>query len=105
MCKCKLLSTTVADRTGFVFCNDGRALPLAEALYLQIMEQRDEIENRLATDLNKRDNTHNEHISEVFIEMEPVGNNNWREQTGVYRPRTIAPANGWRHGGQQMVHK
>ena len=43
-------------------------------------------------DINKLDNSQNEHVSEIFIEMEPADNDNWREQTGVYRQRTIAPS-------------
>lgn len=67
-------------------------LTVTEDLYVRVMEQKDEIQTRLATDLNKLDNNQNEHVSEVFIEMETAGNDNWREETGVYRPRTIAPS-------------
>lgn len=67
-------------------------LTITEDLYVRVMEQKDEMQTRLATDLNKLDNSQNEHVSEVFIEMEPADNDNWREETGVYRPRTIAPS-------------
>jgi len=67
-------------------------LTITEGLYVRVMEQKDEMQTRLATDLNKLDNSQNEHVSEVFIEMEPADNDNWREETGVYRPRTIAPS-------------
>lgn len=67
-------------------------LTVTEDLYVRIMEQKDKIQPRLATDLNKLDNCQNEHVSKVFIEMEAANNDNWREETGVYRPRTIAPS-------------
>lgn len=67
-------------------------LTVSEDLYLRIIDKKDDIRGRIATDLNKLDNSQNEHVSEVFIEMEPADNDNWREQTGVYRPRTIAPS-------------
>lgn len=67
-------------------------LTVIEDLYVRVMEQKDEMQTRLATDLNKLDNNQNEHVSEVFIEMEPADNDNWREETGIYRPRTIAPS-------------
>lgn len=67
-------------------------LTITEDLYVRVMDAKYEIQTRIATDLNKLDNSHNEHVSEVFIEMEPADNDNWREETGVYRPRTIAPS-------------
>lgn len=66
-------------------------LTLSEDLYLRIIDKKDDVRGRIATDLNKLDNSQNEHVSEVFIEMEPADNDNWREESGVYRPRTIAP--------------
>ncbi|MBT3194576.1 MAG: toll/interleukin-1 receptor domain-containing protein [Verrucomicrobia bacterium] len=67
-------------------------LTVTEDLYLRLMEQKDGMQTRLTTDLNKLDNSQNEHVSKVFIEMEPAAEDNWREETGVYRPRTIAPS-------------
>ena len=67
-------------------------LTVTEDLYVRVMEHKDEMQTRLATDLNKLDNSQNEHVSKVFIEMEPADNDNWREETGVYQPRTIAPS-------------
>jgi len=71
----------------------GHAITLivSEDLYLRLIDEKEDIRGRIVADLNKLDNSQNEHVSEVFIEMEPANNDNWREQTGVYRPRTIAP--------------
>lgn len=67
-------------------------LTVSEDLFLRIIDKKEKIQKRIAVDLNKLDNSPNEHVSEVFIEMETADNDNWREQTGVYRPRTIAPS-------------
>ncbi len=67
-------------------------LTVSEDLYLRIIDKKDDMRGRIAADLNKLDNCQNEHVSEVFIEMEPSDSDAWREQTGVYRPRTIAPS-------------
>lgn len=67
-------------------------LTVSEDLYFRTMQQKDEMEKRIATDLNGLDNSQNEHVSKVFIEMELVGNDNWRKETGVYRPRALVPS-------------
>ncbi|MBN1830422.1 MAG: toll/interleukin-1 receptor domain-containing protein [Deltaproteobacteria bacterium] len=67
-------------------------LTVSEDLYLKVIDVIDDVRNRITADLNKLDNSPNEHISEVFIETELSENDNWREQTGIYRPRMIAPA-------------
>jgi len=94
-----VVNATVSIHEGWDYDNwnggtHGHAVTLTvtEDLYVRAMEQKDEMQTRLATDLNKLDNSQNEHVSEVFIEMEPADNDNWREETGVYRPRTIAPS-------------
>jgi len=66
-------------------------LTVPEDLYLRLMEQKDDIETRIAQDINKLNNTRNEHVSQVFIELEPANDPNWRQESGMYRPRT-APA-------------
>ena len=67
-------------------------LTLPEDLYLRIIDKSEGIRRRIVTDLNKLNNSQNEHFSDVFIETEPADNDNWREQTGVYRQRIIAPS-------------
>jgi hypothetical protein len=70
----------------------GHALTLAvpEVTYIRFMGSGQGVSRRIATDINKINNTHKEHISEVFIEMVPANNDRWREESGVYRPRTGA---------------
>jgi hypothetical protein len=65
-------------------------LTVPEDIYLNVMEKKDALQRRIVTDLNDLDNTQNEHISAVFIEMEPTKNDHWREESGVYRPRMAA---------------
>lgn len=65
-------------------------LTLTEELFLQAIDEKEEIRSRLALDLNKLNNVPNEQFSEVFIEMEPSGNENWRAQTGVLQARVPA---------------
>ncbi len=67
-------------------------LTMSEDLYLRIIDVKGDIQQRIVADLNKLDNSQNEHVSEVFLEMEAAGQDDWREQTGVYRPRAIAPS-------------
>lgn len=63
-------------------------LTVPEDLYFKVMERKYSFEQRMASDINKLDNSPNEHVSAVVIEMEPTESDHWREQTEVYRPRT-----------------
>ncbi len=65
-------------------------LTVTDDLYVRVMAQKDEIERLIATDLNRLDNSQNENVSAVFIEMQPAGNDTWREETAVYHPREAA---------------
>jgi len=67
-------------------------LTLSEDLYTDEMNNKDEHEKRIDADLNLLNNVQNEHISAVEIEMEPVGSGQWREKSGVLRPRTVLPS-------------
>lgn len=68
----------------------GHAITLAipEDMFLNIVDNKGDIQNRLRDDINKLDNSQNEHIAEVFIEMTVTESDRWREQSGVYRPPT-----------------
>lgn len=61
-------------------------LTLPEDIFLQAVDKKDDYQTRIAQDLNKLNNCQNEHISCVFIEMNTVEQERWREQSGVYRP-------------------
>ena len=61
-------------------------LTVPEDLFMRAMDTRDDLQLRIVTDLNKLDNSQNEHVSQVFIEMNPDEHDRWREESGVYRP-------------------
>lgn len=61
-------------------------LTVPEDIFLRAMDTRDEFQARISEDLNKLDNSQNEHVSQVFIEMRPTDHDRWREESGVYRP-------------------
>lgn len=66
----------------------GHALTLTiyETLFLAVIDTKNEIQDRIREDINKLDNTQNEYIAVVFIEMLPTNDNNWRKQTNIYKP-------------------
>jgi len=41
------------------------------------------LQQRIATDLNKLHNVQNEHISDVFLEMQLSQDTDWRAQSGL----------------------
>jgi len=55
-------------------------------IFLRVMDAKDNFQTRIAADLNKLDNSQNEHVSQVFIEMSTTEQDRWREESGVYRP-------------------
>ncbi len=65
-------------------------LTVSEDIYFKVMENRDSLQKHIKDDINKLDNSQNEYISEVFIEVEPIKVDNWRERAGVFRPRIAA---------------
>ncbi len=62
-------------------------LKVPENLYFEVIETKDQIQNRINEDLNKLKNKRNEHFSAVFIEMEPDDSDHWRDNSGVLHPR------------------
>jgi hypothetical protein len=61
----------------------GLTLVLPETVYLKAAKQRGTLQDRIAQDLNKLHNVQNEHISEVFLEMQLSDATNWRAQSGL----------------------
>jgi TIR domain len=61
----------------------GLTLTLPETLYLKSAKQRGTLQQRIAEDLNKIHNVQNEHISEVFLEMQLSDTTDWRAQSGL----------------------
>jgi len=64
-------------------CGHALFLILPEQLFLSSIKQKDDIANKIATDLNKLHNFQNEHISAVFLEMEVAEEHEWRKQSGL----------------------
>jgi len=62
-------------------------------LFLEAAKQRDEIQQRIKTDLNKLHNVRHEFIEEVFLEMEISEDGEWRQESGllVGATRTVSP--------------
>ncbi len=68
-------------------------LTVPESLYLNLVQERQDLQNEIKSDLNKIHNVQNEFIAEVFIEMEKLEDRDWRRESGVLhsRNRVIAP--------------
>ena len=67
-------------------------LTLSEELYTRIMDTKDQLQDRIRTDINKLDSSGNEYISEVIFDLLPAHDDDWRERTGVYRAPTNIPS-------------
>lgn len=63
----------------------GHALYLVapEALFLNSVKEKDDIQNQLKKDLNKIHNVQNEFIDEVFLEMDVAEDHEWRKKSGL----------------------
>jgi TIR domain len=58
-------------------------LVIPEALFLAAIQKRDEIQTEICKDLNALHNLQNEHISEVFLEMDVPDDRDWRQESGL----------------------
>lgn len=63
----------------------GHALFLAvpEAIYLNIVRQREVLQEQIKNDINSIHNVRGEYIEVVFLEMEAVADRDWRQKSGV----------------------
>lgn len=68
-------------------------LTIPEPLYLSSIEKKNELQTEIQSDINKVHNVQNEHIAQVFFEMEALADRDWRRESGVLQSgqRTIAP--------------
>jgi hypothetical protein len=68
-------------------------LTLPESLFLVASRDRDDIQSSIARDLNGLHNFQNEHIAEVFLEMEVANDGDWRQESGLLfnTTKTVAP--------------
>ena len=73
----------------------GHALYLAipESLFLPAAKNRDEMQTWICRDLNALHNLQNEHVAEVFLEMDLPEDGDWRQESGLLiKPsRSVAP--------------
>lgn len=65
--------------------NHGHALYLAipESIYLSIVNDKVDLQNRLREGLNKINDVQNEYIAEVFFEIETFDDHDWRRDSGL----------------------
>ncbi|MFA4910092.1 MAG: toll/interleukin-1 receptor domain-containing protein [Desulfobacteria bacterium] len=63
----------------------GHALYLAvpESIYLGIVKNKADIQDKIREDMNKLHNYRNEFIEEVFLEMEIIDDHDWRKESGL----------------------
>lgn len=75
---------------------DGHAvyLSLPESLFLAVVMDKANIQTRILGDLNNVHNVRDECFDEVFLEMEVVEDQNWRDESGllIKQKRIILPA-------------
>jgi len=64
-------------------CGHSVYLGLPESLYLRIVKAKDEIRERIKTDLNNLHNIHEEYIHSVFLEVINNSDPDWRKKTGL----------------------
>ena len=58
-------------------------LALPEQVFLRDIRGADEIREHIKTDLNNIHNVQNEFIADVFLEMEPAEDQDWRRESGL----------------------
>jgi len=69
-------------------------LTVPQNIYLSCVDQRNELQAEIRSDLNKVHNVQNEFIEEVFIEMEKGEDEDWRRKSGALQSgeRTVLPS-------------
>jgi hypothetical protein len=63
-------------------------LYLPEHLFLAVNRQKEEIQKQIETDFNKIHHVQDEHIAQVFLEMEIPEDHDWRKESGLLRDGT-----------------
>lgn len=64
----------------------GLFLTIPSALFLRVVEQKDQLQDELKSDINKLHNVRAEFIAAVFIEMELASDTDWRRESGLLLP-------------------
>jgi hypothetical protein len=62
------------------------SLTIRESLYLEIKNKKNDYEKRIRNDLEVIHNIPYEYICDVLIKMEPEKDDDWRHNSGIYRP-------------------
>ena len=67
-------------------------LVIPESLFLSAARNRDETQTKIRGDLNTLHNLQDEHIAEVFLEMDVPEDRDWRQESGllISTSRTVA---------------
>jgi hypothetical protein len=58
-------------------------LTVPEVLYINLVKQRDSLQNQIREDINKIHNIQNEFVGDVFIEMQIQEEQDWRKESGL----------------------
>ncbi len=58
-------------------------LTIPETLYLGLVKERDDLQEKIREDINKIHNIQNEFIDQVFLEMEIPEEQDWRKESGL----------------------
>ena len=68
-------------------------LTLPESLFLVASRDRNDIQTSIARDMNGLHNFQNEHVAEVFLEMDVAEDGDWRQESGllISTTRTVLP--------------
>jgi len=68
-------------------------LSIPESPFLNAVNNKDDIQNKIKEALNSLHNVHNEFIAMVFLEMEVAADHDWREESGLLldTTRVVAP--------------
>ncbi len=68
-------------------------LQIPETLYLRLLSAKEELQTIIRSDLNSLHNFQNESIEEVFFEIEPTNDPDWRQKSGLLLTgkRTVDP--------------
>ena len=84
-------------------CGHAIYLALPEALFLNVLKQKAEVQESIKNDLNKIHNVRNEFVEGVFLEMETEEASDWRKESGllVVGKRSIATATSRRIWGEE----
>ncbi len=56
---------------------------IPEPLYLNAVGRKSEIETQIRNELDRIHNVQNEHVAAVFIEMDAMGDHDWRKDSGL----------------------